>query len=304
MRGSELAGNPASSGASCHGSFGELLQGALPEQGPFLVTLPIELRARAHFVVRDSASELLVRPDSSWKSQRLAEALLRRYELPLRGDLTLESEIPRGKGLASSTADLVATYRALARFHHLPQDTEVLESLLREIEPSDGVMHESVVAYRHRDARLLERLGPVPALALVAVDEGGEVETLTHNQREPGYSRLETEEFASLLMRLRDALREGDIAAVGAVATRSAEMNQRILPKRTLGAMIGVAAAVGALGVVAAHSGTCLALMIDALDEGRDDRVQAASERLRALGLQPATFATLHSRVVREPIDA
>src|SRR5690348_2951869 len=119
MRGSELAGNPASSGASCHGSFGELLQGALPEQGPFLVTLPIELRARVRFVVHESARELHVFPESSWKAQRLAEALLRRYSLPERGELTLESEIPRGKGLASSTADLVATYRALARFHHL-----------------------------------------------------------------------------------------------------------------------------------------------------------------------------------------
>ena len=301
MRGSELAGNPASSGASCHGSFGELLQGALPGHGPFLVTLPIELRARAQFVVPDSADELRVRPESSWKSLRLAEALLRRYELPPRGELTLESEIPRGKGLASSTADLVATYRALARFHHLPQDTEVLESLLREIEPSDGVMHESVVAYRHREARLLERLGAVPALALVAVDEGGEVETLEHNQREPGYSRGEIDEFASLLARLRDAFRAGDLRAVGAVATRSAEMNQRVLPKRTLGTMIGVAAAVGALGVVVAHSGTYLALMVDALGEGRDDRVQAASERLRALGLHPTTFATLHSDVLREP---
>ena len=121
MRGSELAGNPASSDASCHGSFGELLQGALPEHGPFLVTLPIELRARARFVVPDSLRELSVHPESSWKSLRLAEALLRRYALPLRGELTLASEIPRGKGLASSTADLVATYRALARFHHLPQ---------------------------------------------------------------------------------------------------------------------------------------------------------------------------------------
>ena len=301
MRGSELAGNPASSDASCHGSFGELLQGALPEHGPFLVTLPIELRARARFVVTDSLRELSVHPESSWKSLQLAEALLRRYALPLRGELTLASEIPRGKGLASSTADLVAAYRALARFHHLPQDTEVLESLLREIEPSDGVMHESVVAYRHREARLLERLGPVPALALVAVDEGGAVETLTHNQHDPGYSAGESDEFAALLARLRQAFRDGDLAAIGAVATRSAEMNQRILPKRALGAMIGVAAAVGARGVVVAHSGTCLALMIDALDEGRDDRIRAASERLRALGLHPMTFATLHSGVLREP---
>ena len=303
MRWSELAGFAASSGcASCHGSFGELLQGALPEHGPFLVTLPIELRARARFVAHDSARELRVRPESSWKALRLAEALLRRYALPVRGELTLESEIPRGKGLASSTADLVATYRSIASFHRLPHETEVLEALLREIEPSDGVMHESVVAYRHREARLLERLGPVPPLALVAIDEGGEVETLAHNRREPGYSAGEIDEFAALLARLRHAFGNGDLAAIGAVATRSAELNQRILPKRSIGAMLGVAAAVDAVGVVAAHSGTCLAILIDALRDDRDDRIQAARERLKSLGLQPMTLATLHSDVLPETV--
>lgn len=301
MRWSELAGRPASSGyASCHGSFGELLQGALPEQGAFLVTLPIELRAHARFVLRDYSGGLRVEPETSWKSLHLAEALLRRYDLPPRGELTLESEIPRGKGLASSTADLVATYRAIASFHRLPQDIEVLEALLREIEPSDGVMHESVVAYRHREAQLLERFGPVPPLVLVSIDEGGEVETLEHNRRKPDYSPNELDEFAVLLARLRNAFRDGDPAGVGAVATRSAEINQRLLPKRSLGTMIGVASAVGALGVVAAHSGTCLAVLIDALRADRDDCVQAVSDHLRGLGLQPATFATLQSRALPE----
>jgi uncharacterized protein involved in propanediol utilization len=301
MRWSELAGRPASSGyASCHGSFGELLQGALPPYGAFLVTLPIELRARARFVLRDYSNGLRVDPESSWKSLRFAEALLRRYELPLRGELTLESEIPRGKGLASSTADLVATYRAIASFHRLPQDIEVLEALLREIEPSDGVMHESVVAYRHREARLLERFGPVPPLVLVCVDEGGEVATLEHNQREPDYSRGELDEFAELLARLRNAFRDGDLAGVGAVATRSAQINQRLLPKRLLGTMIGVAAAVDALGVVATHSGTCLAILIDTLRADRDDCVHAAGDQLSALGLQPTTLSTLHSSALPE----
>jgi L-threonine kinase len=161
-------------------------------------------------------------------------------------------------------------------------------------------MHESVVAYRHREARLLERLGPVPPLVLVTIDEGGEVETLAHNRREPMYSQDELDEFASLLTRLRDAFRHGDLVGIGAVATRSAEINQRLLHKRSLGTMIGVAAAVGALGVVTAHSGTCLAVMIDALREDCDDCVQAVSKRLKALGFQPRTCATLRSHSAAE----
>jgi L-threonine kinase len=300
MRWSELAGHPASNGcASCHGSFGELLQGALPEHGSFLVTLPIELYAHARFVVPDSARELRVQPEPSWKSLQLAAALLRRHELPLRGELTLQSAIPWGKGLASSTADLVATYRAVASFHGLPQDVDVLEALLREIEPSDGVMHEQVVVYQHREARLIEApLGPAPSLALVAIDEGGEVETLAHNRHVPHYSRKEIDEFSGLLARLRRGFRYYDLGEIGAVATRSAEMNQSLLPKRSLDAMIDVAAAVDAVGVVAAHSGTCLAILIDALREDCDDCIQAASERVKALGLRPTTLTTLHTRLL------
>jgi L-threonine kinase len=305
MRCSVPAARPASSGyASCHGSFGELLQGALPDLGPFLVTLPIELHARAHFVARDSSRELRVHPESSWKSRRLAEALLRRHELPLRGELMLDSEIPRGKGLASSTADLVATYRAVASCHDLPHDMDVLAELLRDIEPSDGVMHEGVVVYRHRSARLLERLGPVPPFTLIAIDEGGEVETLAHNDRDPDYSSRELDEFADLLMRLRHAFDRVDVAAIGAVATRSAEINQRVLPKQWLSSMIDVAAAVDAVGVVAAHSGTCLALLIDARRAGHDDDARSASERLVALGLQPMILRTFRTHVLPAPAHA
>ncbi len=56
----------------------------------------------------------------------------------------------------------------------MPFDVGVLEELLRDIEPSDGVMHEGAVVYAHREARLIERLGAMPApLALVAIDEVG-----------------------------------------------------------------------------------------------------------------------------------
>jgi uncharacterized protein involved in propanediol utilization len=286
--------------ATCCGSFGELLQGVLPGGEHFLVTLPIDLHAQAHFKVSRRIHGLQVWPEHSWKALRLVEAMLRRYDLPLRGKLHLESAIPRGKGLASSTADLVATYRAVACCYHVPQQHEVLEALLRDIEPSDGVMHRGVVAYRHREARLHEHLGAVPALTLVAVDEGGEVQTLAHNGRRLDYSAAERDEYATLLSRLRHALECGDIAALGAVATRSAYLNQRVLPKRCFDAMTSIAAAVQAAGVVAAHSGTCLAIIIDALGADHDAQVRRAVSLISAKGLKPALFSSLSSAGLRD----
>jgi uncharacterized protein involved in propanediol utilization len=46
------------------------------------------------------------------------------------------------------------------------------------------------------------------------------------------------------------------------VATRSAHLNQRLCRKRTLNAMTALSAEIGGVGVVAAHSGSAIGLMI------------------------------------------
>ncbi len=264
----------------------------LPDGGHFLATLPIDLHSRARFTASPDTHELSVWPKQSWKALKGVSALLRRFGLPLQGHLHLESEIPRGKGLASSTADLVAALRAVARCYRLPLDLDVLEAILSEVEPSDGLMYEGVVAYRHRDGRLLARLGAVPALTLVAIDEGGEIQTLTHNARQLDYSETEREEYAELLIQLRRALRSDDVASLGAVATRSAQLNQRVLPKRWFDSMTAIAHEVQAAGMVAAHSGTYLGIMIDAVGPQHDAQVRRASALITELGLTPAVFNT------------
>jgi L-threonine kinase len=279
--------------ASCHASFGELLQGMLPDGGHFLVTLPIDLHSRASFSVAPHIRELSVWPETSWKARDCVTALLRRYGLPLQGQLRLASDIPRGKGLAGSTADLVAACRAVARRYGLPLDLDAIETTLRAIEPSDGVMHEGVVAYRHRESRLHEYLGPVPSLTLVAIDEGGEVETLAHNARDIDYSDAQRDEYAGLLAQLRSALERDDIAALGAVATHSALLNQRVAPKRRLDAMTNIASEIRAAGVVTAHSGTYLGIMIDASGAQRDAQVQWATELIEAMDMEPRVFDSL-----------
>jgi uncharacterized protein involved in propanediol utilization len=279
--------------ASCHASFGELLQGMLPDGIHFLVTLPIDLHSRASFSVASQIRELSVWPETSWKALECVTGLLRRYGLPLHGQLRLASDIPRGKGLASSTADLVAAYRAVARRYCLPTNLDVIETTLRAIEPSDGVMHEGVVAYRHREARLHEHLGSVPSLTLVAIDEGGQVETLAHNARGIDYSEAQRNEYAGLLAQLRSALERDDIAALGAIATHSALLNQRLVPKRRFEAMTSIAREVRAAGVVAAHSGTYIGIMIDAAAAQHDAQVQRTIELIGAMHMQPIVFKSL-----------
>jgi L-threonine kinase len=272
--------------ATAHGTFGELLQGALPGGVDFLVTLPITRRSLVRFR-HDPDGPLRVYPADRTKSLELARAMLEAHGGGAGGTLVLDSDLPVGKGLASSSADLVATARAVARGLGLDDSPPAVERWLRPIEPTDGVMYPDIVVFEHRAVRLRATLGALPQLTVVAVDEGGLVDTVAFNRRPKHYSEAETAHYAHLVAVLEAAVREGDLSAVGAVATRSARLNQRLAPKRNLAAMTGLADRLGALGVVCAHSGTMLGLLLDeaAPDYGRS----LAAARTACAGLPGTT---------------
>ncbi|WP_432006742.1 kinase [Streptomyces parvus] len=271
MTSRQLIGPPAGRGrtparavavSSAFGTFGELLQGALPDGGPdFLVTLPIARWATATFEYRSADDSVEVSPATKTKARQVAETVLARYA-DGGGTLRLSGALPEGKGLASSSADLVATARAVASAVGVELPPRVIEDVLRRIEPTDGVMYPEAVAFRHREVRLLDRLGALPPMTIVGIDEGGTVDTLAFNRIPKNFTDAERDEYALLLDRIRTAVRAGDAAAIGQVATRSAHLNQRLCRKRTLNAMTALSAEVGGVGVVTAHSGSTIGLLL------------------------------------------
>ena len=266
------------------GTFGELLQGALPDGTEFLVTLPIRRYSRAWFRF-DPAGPLRVFPSHKLKSLRLAGAMLAAYGLAAGGTLVLDTGLPVGKGLASSSADLVATARAIGGVLGLDTSSAAVEGWIRPIEPTDGVMHRGIVVFEHRAVRLRSALGVLPAATVVAVDEGGRLDTLAFNSRPKHYSDAATAEYALLLQSLTEAVQSTDLAAVGKIATRSAILNQRLAPKRNLRA--------GALGVVCAHSGTMLGLLFAQDDTRHEQRLSAALDASALLPGATTVFRTL-----------
>jgi uncharacterized protein involved in propanediol utilization len=278
------------------GTFGELLQGVLLEnarQRHFLVTLPITESSTARFADDAELSDVQVLPPHKVKSQQLARDLLDHFHLPPGGHLELRSQLPEGKGLASSSADLVATARAMAAHFSLTLSMPVLHSLMRRIEPSDGVMYDEITAFYHREVELLSCLGPVPPLTILAVDEGGQVDTLSFNARPHQVPPADAATYAVLLEDLRQAVAGGDLAKLGRVATRSAIMNQSRLTKRWLNQVVDICDEVGGLGVAAAHSGTHLGILLASEASGFREHFAAAHARLLALAGHVTAF---HSR--------
>lgn len=282
--------------STAFGTFGELLQGVLPErEGDFLVTFPIARWSVVTFraAAESEAESVVVRPIHKRKSQQLAAMILEDAGVPVGGLLTVQSGIAEGKGLASSSADLVATARAVANAIGIDMPPARIESLLARIEPTDGVLYNGIVAFYHRRVQLHSILGSLPPITVVGIDEGGTVDTVAFNRIPKPFTAADRHAYAELLERMTGAVRHRDLSAIGEVATASAVMNQALRPKWTLDAMVAICAEVGGLGVINAHSGTTLGILFDSNDPRHRTKVSAAARLCHELTDQVDVYHSL-----------
>ena len=276
------------------GTFGELLQGVLGDGDlSFMVTLPISLYARATFVPDPFNPVLSVFPPHKTKALRLVHDLLAHFHLACGGVLTLASEIPEGKGMAGSSADLVATVRAIESCLRIAIPTPVVHRFMRRIEPSDGVMHAGIVSFYHQEVRLREFLGSLPTLTIIGGDEGGEVDTVEFNKLPKPFTAEDKQEYQQLLDQISTAVRSGDLRTVGRVATRSAVLNQKLCPKQTLEHFSAVCAELDGLGVVVAHSGPCLGILFSPTHIDYRRQLMMACNRIRQITGNVFVYQTL-----------
>lgn len=255
------------------GTFGELLQGMLDNSHDFLVTLPITRYSRVMFISDPHSHELTVYPKQKSKAKEAALHLLRHYGLPETGKINIDSELPEGKGLASSSADLVATCRAIADCFRMVIPESVIGKIMALIEPTDGVMYSGAVSFFHRKVELHKFIGQLPSMTIISIDEGGVLDTIAYNERTRTFSESEKSEYTRLVQELITAIRLQDVRKIGEISTRSAEMNQTRNPKKMMHPMLAICKEADGLGVVTTHSGTCVGIMLD------NDHIQFTQQR-------------------------
>ncbi len=139
---------------------------------------------------------------------------------------------------------------------------------------SDSIVFgEQAVLFAHREGRVIEYLpGEFPSLIVVGFISPNDkpVDTLTYVPAH--YDRSEIESFRVLRGLARKAILEQNVVLLGHVATASARINQRYLPKRHFEELLQIAAYCDALGVQVAHSGNLMGLLLDASDPNVTER--------------------------------
>ncbi|MDO4203288.1 MAG: GHMP kinase [Selenomonadaceae bacterium] len=174
--------------------------------------------------------------------------------------ITLSSELPIGKGMASSSADIAAVCFAVAAAYGVELTAPEVSRIAAGIEPTDGVFFENIIRINHMTGECLETMNDFPALKIAVFDAGGAVDTVTFHQR------TDLDELSIKNEQRTDAAMElvrGSCApdAWAKAATESALANQSILPKKDLPELIEAAKGRGALGVNVAHSGTVIGVL-------------------------------------------
>ncbi|TDK60791.1 kinase [Bacillus salipaludis] len=246
---------------SCHGTFGELVQGIIDEKH-FLITFPIpNLKSEAVFIPNPRGSEMTM-GDPKVKVLKAGKLLMQQFDLPLGGSLDIRSNIPSGKGMASSSADIVAAIRAIADSYSLPITKEMISSIAAQVEPTDGVMYDEVVAYDYIHGELIEGFGTLPSFHLVGIDFGGEVDTVQFNHIEKEYKQQDHAIFIQAYELIREGFGRRDFSLISKATTLSARVNQKILPKPFFYEFEKLAQDYQG-GIVVAHSGTVMGILLD-----------------------------------------
>ncbi len=271
---------------------GELLQGVFPDEiGRLhrgLVTLPFQRIESAVTFWPDDGQDIRTRPAGRSKAARAASLTFQELGRPhAPGCLTIETSIPVGCGYGSSTADVIAAIRAAAAATGAELHRSLICRLAVAAETaSDAVIFdEQAVLFAHREGGFLEYFpGAYPSFHVVGFVSRDDPPLDTLAFTPVRYDSAEIENFRVLRGLFRRAVREQDAELLGHVATASARINQRYLPKRYFDVLLQISRDAGGCGVQVAHSGNLMGVLIDAKAPDAADRTKTAATAARAFG--------------------
>ena len=259
-------------------SFGEIVQGRTSDNEDFLVTLPIDLWSTCELTCTPIRGPLVIECDLP-KSRATVEQVLERLGLVSGYHISIRftRNIPVGKGLSSSTADMLAALRALQEVFGFLLTDRFVSRLFHEIEPHDALHYNNSVVYNHRKGRLIRNLEYIPSFAVVCVDNGGVVDTIAYNKTKI-FADEHMMAFDGLLADLIAAFEAANDKAIANCATRSAKLHAEMTGDKFFAQCLEATCIDGVLGVQVTYSGTCAGFLFSG--DRPPKQLQATAEEL------------------------
>jgi L-threonine kinase len=172
--------------------------------------------------------------------------------------ITILNSPPAGKGLGSSSVDVASALLAIKHYRNLDVSEAVLFQIMCRVERSDFLFRPELIIATNPVAGSSSTVGNAPRCVLLAWDtapaEHVDTEAVRHLDLARRRFSQDYEELCSLMQ-------SDDSAALFHASTRSAELNDQLLPKRGFSVANRLAGEFHALGIVAAHTGTYLGIV-------------------------------------------
>jgi uncharacterized protein involved in propanediol utilization len=248
----------------CRGTLGELIQGPYLDRGKLniaIVSLPIEQYTWVHFTrsaEKTDDTELCAKS----KSSKALRNYLKIYDLPEpRGRWRFRSELECGKGMASSTADIIATIRCLDAIFEKSTSVGQICEILKDIERSDSVFLDSLALYLSGEQKVVHQFLNSITLYACYIDEGEIVDTERSAKKLLDHYDQNISVYSKNMERAVDAISRGDYPGICDCATESAELSQIIFPKKNFEKLKQNKERFGSDGMIVAHTGSMLGFL-------------------------------------------
>ncbi len=248
------------------GKIGEWLQGTdksgypivyplTTTSSPFRTITWIEPAANLSIVVRSQQS-----PGSKRKTELAVNemAIACGFATECGYRITIWNSPPRAKGLGSSSIDIASALLSIKHCRNLDLSDAALFQVMCRVERSDFLFRPELIVATNPVTGSFSIAGNVPPCIVLAVDTAPLERVDTEAVRHLDFARRrfgqEYEELCSLIQ-------TGDLEAMFYASTRSAEINDQLLPKPGFSKARKLANDFQTLGLVAAHTGTYLGLL-------------------------------------------
>ncbi|WP_251860079.1 kinase [Clostridium sp. Marseille-Q2269] len=238
------------------GSFGEILQGNLGEK-PVLVSSPINL----YTYVRLFESRKQKKLYKNIKANKFIENILIDWGYTYYINnihIEINSKIPRGKGLASSTADLCATYKALTQLFKKNYYIEELQKNCLKIEPTDSIIFDEFTLFDYKNGSFKEKLGPYIKFYILVFQGNRIINTLDFNNIPQKMNSIE-----DLIPDVTKSIEKKDIKNIAKISEESIKRNFHRLSYDYFNIVSEYKNRNGGLGIIGCHSGDALGIVYD-----------------------------------------
>ena len=247
----------------CPASCGEFVQGILDNE-EYLSSYAIDMFSVASLEEKKEDINL-----GSKKSRKAIEKVFEKFNIPIEESknisLDLKSNIPIGKGMASSTADIGATIKATLSILNKKLNDEEISLIASEIEPTDSIILYKNSIFNPVNGSVKKYLSSFDNGRVIILEPKEILETKIIRSN-PNYLNIKLENKSIIKKSfnlLEKGLKNNDLKLIGEACTLSSLANENIHKKPYLNEIIEISESMNAYGVNIAHSGTVIGILID-----------------------------------------